>query len=359
MGRVEYIYAVSARGLHTISEAPDDPHSYLILRFLLQDPSPQTQPNLLSNPLKPSQTSPPNTPKMTQELDILILGAGWTGTFLIPLLHRQNLLFAATTSNGRPVAGHPTLKFHFDPLSPSLPDTLRALPRARTVLIVFPLKGPGASKALVEAYRATHGYDDASPPSAGPRFVQLGSTGIWKEDPVQRPWLDRGSPYDAVGDARAVAEDELRGLGGCVLNLAGLWGGERDPRHWVGRVAATKEAVRGKGSLHMVHGVDVARVVVALVEKGKGEGWERVGRGQRWMVTDGFVYDWWSLFAGWADSAGGEEPIDQAKWVFEIMREEGVRALPRSMEALGRCYDSRELWTMLGIAPLKGGLGLL
>jgi hypothetical protein len=30
---------------------------------------------------------------------------------------------------------------------------------------------------------------------------------------------------------RAIAEDELRDLGGCVLNLAGLYGGERDPKN--------------------------------------------------------------------------------------------------------------------------------
>jgi len=35
------------------------------------------------------------------------------------------------------------------------------------------------------------------------------------------------------------------------------------------------------------------------------------------------------------------------------MEEEGVRALPRSMEALGRCYDSREFWKTFGLVPLK------
>lgn len=214
----------------------------------------------------------------------------------------------------------------------------------------------------MEAYRTTHGHDN--------RFLQLGSTGIWTHDPSQAPWLDRSSPYDAA-NARAVAEDELRALGGCVVSLAGLWGGQRDPRHWVQRVAATKAAVGGKGSLHMVHGEDVARVIVGLMDRFNEEGgWDRVGKGQRWMVTDGFVYDWWSLFAGWADIATRKEdedghneverhgPSQQAKWVYELMREEGVRALPRGEQKLGRCYDSRELWTMLGIAPLKGGLGL-
>lgn len=299
-----------------------------------------------------------------QELDILILGAGWTATFLIPLLREKKLLFAATTSNGRDVAGSSTLKWTFDPAAPPPEQkaAFAALPRARHVLVTFPLKGEGQSKALVDAYAATHGHEGTGE-TAPFRFIQLGSTGIWQSDPAQRPWLDRKSPY-ASGDARAVAEDELLGLGGCVLNLAGLWGGPRDPRHWVDRVATTKEAVGGKTSLHLVHGVDVARVIVALVKKGDRGEWATIGRGQRWMVTDGFVYDWWSLFAGWAEGPKDEgaeidaEPAKQARWVYELMDEENVRALPRAMEVLGRCYDTRELWKTLGISPLKGGLGL-
>lgn len=300
---------------------------------------------------------------MEQALDILILGAGWTATFLIPVLRDRGISFAATTSDGRHVAGCPTLKWRFDPSAPD-PDQTKAfalLPRARHVLITFPLKGKGQSALLTKAYAETHGGEGKTF-----RFIQLGSTGIWQSDPRQVPWLDRRSPYKA-DDQRAVAEDELLGLGGCVLNLAGLWGGERDVKHWVDRVATTKEAVRAKTSLHMVHGVDVARVIAAVVqagstgpaEGGEGGGWDSVGKGQRWMVTDGFVYDWWSLFASWSSiGEDGSEPIKQAKWVYELMREDGVRALPRSMEALGRCYDSRDLWETLGITPLKAGLGL-
>ena len=38
--------------------------------------------------------------------------------------------------------------------------------------------------------------------------------------------MDANSPYDTKND-RAVAEDTFKDLGGCVLNLAGLYGGER------------------------------------------------------------------------------------------------------------------------------------
>ncbi|KAH6623389.1 hypothetical protein F5144DRAFT_360317 [Chaetomium tenue] len=321
-----------------------------------------------------------------EELALLILGAGWTATFLIPLLESRNISFAATTTTGHPVAGAPTLTFKFDPSAPEdqTRAAIAALPRARHVLITFPLTGTGPSKLLVETYTNTHRSAAADPNSSSPspstpRFIQLGSAGIWQPDspyqlqhpqPPQQsptpqpqaqpqpPWKTRHSPY-TTSDPRAIAEDELRALGGCVLCLAGLWGGTRTVRGWAGRVAPTKEAVRGKRSLHLVHGGDVARVVVRVVEGGGGGGegeggfWERVGRGQRWLVTDGFVYDWWALLAGWAEREDGGV-MEQAGWVFELMREEGVRALPRSMEVLGRCYDTREFWEAFGLVPLKG-----
>jgi hypothetical protein len=104
--------------------------------------------------------------------------------------------------------------------------------------------------------------------------------------------------------------------------------------------------------VHLVHGVDVARAIVAVVTD-----WS-LAKGQRWMLTDGLVYDWWTLFLGWAEGAdenedAAREPSKQAKWVTELMWEENVLALPRSMEALGRCYDSRDFWATFKIAPLK------
>jgi len=296
-----------------------------------------------------------------EELDLLILGAGWSATFLIPLLLKSHsITFAATTTTGHPVSGHPTIPFRFDPTSPDQ-SGISSLPRARTVLVTFPLNGIGPSRVLVENYRATH----SARGKTEFRFVQLGSTGIWqKGGPTLQgdgngPWVTRHSPYDE-GNSRAIAEDELRRLGGCVLELSGLWGGQRDPQTWVGRVAKTKEDVKEKKSLHLIHGMDVARAVIAIV-KADEKLWEKAGKGQRWMLTDGFVYDWWALFAGWAEPAGGEsgsegdevQPTDQAKWVAELMVEEDVRGLPRSMEALGRCYDSREFWSTFGLVPLK------
>lgn len=196
-------------------------------------------------------------------VSMLILGAGWTSTFLIPQLNLAGISYAATTTTGR----DGTLKFIFDPNSTS-PEPYKVLPTAQTILITFPLTGKGASALLHRLYSATH-------PSITSRFLQLGSSGIFSV-PEQTVWVTRHSAYDTA-NSRAVAEDELLGLGGCVLNLSGLWGAARQPRNWVERVAATKEQLCQKTSLHMIHGEDVARAIVAVsLNFTPGERWVRL-----------------------------------------------------------------------------------
>ncbi|KAM7207878.1 hypothetical protein V8F20_001672 [Naviculisporaceae sp. PSN 640] len=320
-----------------------------------------------------------------EELDILILGAGWTATFLIPLLTERKISFAATTTTGRTVADHPTIPFKFDPSDENIKSRIAALPRARTIVITFPLTGEGPSRLLAETYENTHLRSSSCSPSSNSlpandspkhfHFIQLGSTGVWQPSgPLatpspspesdsqpnkdKSPWITRHAPLSLPSAPRTVAETELLSLGGCVLHLAGLWDGEkRMPSHWIDRVASSKEALRSKGSLHMIHGIDVARAILA-VSQVDDEKWSEKCKGQRWMLTDGFVYDWWALLVGWADIKKEDrekgEPTKQAKWVYELMLEEGVRGLPRSMEQLKRCYDTREFWSTFDLVPLKG-----
>ncbi|RDW77409.1 hypothetical protein BP6252_05462 [Coleophoma cylindrospora] len=263
---------------------------------------------------------------------MLILGAGWTSTFLIPLLEEENISYTATSTTGR----EETVKFVFDPSSDDLAP-YKKLPSAETVLITFPLKGKGPSKHLHDLYNRTH-------PQASARFIQLGSTGIF-QIPNQTLWITRHSPYDKT-DPRAIAEDELLELGGCVLDLAGLWGGSRMPRTFIKRVVVTKEQLKTKKSLHLIHGKDVARSILALHHS--------FTPGQRWLLTDLFVYDWFALIMGWGDgSSEGDASGPHIDWVREVMDEEGIQALPRSMEALGRCYDSREFYTTFKFSPIQ------
>lgn len=282
-----------------------------------------------------------------QERDVLILGAGWTATFLIPLLKKQDYSFAATTTDGRKVADSETIKFKFDADADDAEKSIGHLPLAKNVLITFPLTSAKQVEFLVNTYSKTHKRqtDDI-------HFIQLGSTGIWQID-QKTLWVSRCSPYDTK-NARAIAEDELIKLGGTSLNLAGLWGGERKVQNFVDRIIKTKEDVKSRTSLHMIHGLDVSRAILAVIDQ-----WD-TAKGQRWMLTDGFVYDWYALLLGWADlskdGSAAEEPSKQAQWVLELMDEEQVWALPRSANTLGRCYYGREFWTTFELTPLKSRL---
>jgi hypothetical protein len=76
------------------------------------------------------------------------------------------------------------------------------------------------------------------------------------------------------------------------------------------------------------------------------------------MLTDLLVYDWYELILGFGaenDAESGDEKRlnEQIRWVGELMEEQNVRALPRSREELGRCYDTREFWTTFELMPAR------
>ena len=161
------------------------------------------------------------------------------------------------------------------------------------------------------------------------------------------------------------------------MNLSGLYGGPRDPRNWLTRIFKDKESVRKKGAVHLVHGQDVARAII-----GAHRNWNKV-KGQRWIITDLRVYDWWDLAMSWGGEAlgqlealettgnggskaneGDNEDVTKlrekgkiARWVGECMVEEGVKALPRDSETVGRRVDAREFWQTVGIWPSVSRVG--
>jgi nucleoside-diphosphate-sugar epimerase len=102
--------------------------------------------------------------------------------------------------------------------------------------------------------------------------------------------------------------------------------------------------VSPQGSLHLIHGEDVARSILATHQN-----FDKLA-GQRWCLTDLRTYDWWDLVSSWTPSAR-DVAGDPRVWVKELMNERGVRALPRPMEQLGRALDSREFWEEAGITP--------
>jgi hypothetical protein len=69
----------------------------------------------------------------------------------------------------------------------------------------------------------------------------------------------------------------------------------RQPKGWVPRFPS-KEAIRNKllnRQLHLVHGKDVARSILAVHNQFKP--------GERWIVTDNGCYDWIQLFLTWGN----------------------------------------------------------
>jgi hypothetical protein len=111
-----------------------------------------------------------------------------------------------------------------------------------------------------------------------------------------------------------------------------------------------------QGSLHMIHGLDLARAILAVHAQ-----FDKAA-GQRWILTDGRVYDWWDLASAWG--SGGEQSRGsadgphgpQSAWVQQFMQEQGLRALPRNVELLGRALDSREFWTTFELSPAMARL---
>ncbi len=266
------------------------------------------------------------------EVAFLVLGAGWLSQFLLPLLSSHKITNAATTTTGR----DGTIKFVFDPDSENS-EPYRQLPRAQTVLITFPIKGKASCKRLLDFYAQTH-------PSNSTNWILLGSTGVWQGG----GWFDHQSEITSRGE-RVEAEEQMLDMQGCVMNLAGLWGEpDRDGKKWDRAVPKTKEELGEKGTVHFINGRDVARGVIAVSEKFTSE---------RWLVSDGRVYDWWDLVWGEEDVERLDGRLGEGeryrRWLLELMEEKGFRALPR--EGLtGRKLDTRAFWKWIGIEPDGG-----
>lgn len=278
---------------------------------------------------------PQTTMTEQKEVDFLILGAGWTSLFLIPALKSEGISYAATSTTGH----DGTIPFRFDPASSDV-NQFQVLPIARTILITFPLKGKGPSKTLTKLYHDSH------PTAASkPHWIQLGSTGSYTND----GWSNHKSPVN-LKDDRTIAEEELLSLGhSTVLNLAGLYDDEiRRPQNWVDRVAPSKKEVKGKASLHLIHGKDVARGIIGVVKH-----WENV-EGQRWILTDLFSYDWWALLMAWGGTL--KDGSDVRSVVLDAMEETGTKALTRKTGEIGRALDARDFWKAIKTIPQEGGI---
>ncbi|PWN31673.1 uncharacterized protein FA14DRAFT_162608 [Meira miltonrushii] len=336
--------------------------------------------------------------KLTTELsqgpvDILALGSGWTWSFLGPAAGEAGLRTISTTRNG----GNGTIPFTFDPESDDK-TPFESLPDAKTVIVIFPLYSADAAKRLVNGYISTRSeaysmtpFSEKAVDTSRARFILLGSTGIYgqggptlqnapcnlssadqsadtlfnqtlKKGSHQSPWFDRNSKIDDVPRSRgenAFLEfnQNKDAVQTSVLCLSGLWGHGRSLRRYVGRIAPTRERLAKLGSVHFIHGHDLARALLAMHDQ-----WNKAA-GQRWILTNERVYDLWDLISQWGNAGeDGRDHIPQGLqpiWVQELINESRkskkestrIRALPRTPEQLGYALDSSDFWSTFGLFP--------
>lgn len=218
-----------------------------------------------------------------QPVSILLLGSGWSSKFLIPELRSNNISFARTRRSISQESGNDVdIKELF---SFSLDDSITVqecqhLPAAEMVVTIFPLKTNLVQK-MVSC------YEEAT--SCSPAWLALGSTGAW-----QKPGMSNSDSPVNTDNERAQAEEILLGMHTkqkeagrkvAVLNLAGLYGDERNPANFAKRAADTKEKLKGKTSLHLVHGKDVARAILGMYRSLHDKEHARKMWGKRWIVT--------------------------------------------------------------------------
>ncbi|CAE6523487.1 unnamed protein product [Rhizoctonia solani] len=273
----------------------------------------------------------------TNGVDILILGAGWLSHFLLPILHEFTLTHAATSRAG---------------LTPNtiqwtLGDGIGVLPKASTIVVMFPVDNWEVLKALVDGYRKRNGDG---------LWILVGSTRGWQvTDTKSDSVVTRHTPIPSNAPARSLVEERFLKAyptRSVVLNLVGLHGrppvsgdiphsAARLVPNFLKRIGSTKDALKQKSSVHFVHGSDAALAIVLVHQRARS----MVGR---WIVSDCLVRDWWAI----ALELGGPQ---EKQWVLEIMREERVEVLPRQ-KGLGRVVDGSDFWVATESAPRYVGL---
>lgn len=98
-------------------------------------------------------------------------------------------------------------------------------------------------------------------PRLAPRRVLLGSTSIYQRAfDCSAPVITEDTPLEDLHPRRAL-EQAFLDAGGHVVRLAGLYGGERNPVHWIrgGKVGYEKRQI------NLVHRDDVADALLALL----------------------------------------------------------------------------------------------
>ncbi|GJL54459.1 MAG: NAD(P)-dependent oxidoreductase [Nitrospirales bacterium] len=205
-----------------------------------------------------------------QSRPLVILGAGYTGTFLYPLAKTHGWRTYATSRN--PITHLPLVpendRIIFDLTAPK---TWGNIPKNAHVIWCFPALPQDAAVNFIEQH-----FEDRG------RLIMLGSTSAYGSG--QPSPVDEHAPLD-YSIPRVQSEEYLRETyGAVVLRLAGLYGPGRHVLDWMrkGKVNNTNKYV------NLIHIEDVAAICLAALERAKA--------GEVYNVSDGISRQWSKIF---------------------------------------------------------------
>ena len=224
---------------------------------------------------------------MSQQ-SLIVLGAGYTASFLLPLACERYAQVFATSRNPDAHLSHlqPDQRVRFDLTQP---DTWSLLPRKSDLLWCFPAMPLDLVQKFAEAASLSTR-----------RVVVLGSTSAYdvgSSTAYPPPWCDETAPID-LSKPRVQGEEYLRShYGARILRVVGIYGPHRNPIDWIrtGRVRPSRKYV------NLIHVEDLARVCLAACMRAKA--------GEIYNVADGTPRTWNEI----CDSAGIARPLESSQ----------------------------------------------
>jgi nucleoside-diphosphate-sugar epimerase len=217
------------------------------------------------------------TDSLRSDPSVLILGAGYTGQALIPLLEQSGYHPVATRRGSGSLRsrdeGTQTLRFDL-----SREESWDGIPECWGCAWLFPADPPDAADTFGGLLL-----------SRTDRLVVIGTTSSYhqtREDELltEEARLDRTL-------SRVEGEERLRARGANILRSAGIYGSGRNPLDWLRRGMIPA----GEKYLNLVHVLDLASTIITALESNV--------RGRQYIVTDGTPRQWKEI-AAWAMSRG-------------------------------------------------------
>jgi hypothetical protein len=241
---------------------------------------------------------------------IVILGSGYTGKFLAPILTTTSRPFLATSRSPQKKLTYlpESKRLHFDlaqqrmwPQIPVNADILWCFPAVPMELVREFAEAASLSTRRLVVMGSTSAYDVGNSADYPP------------------PWIDESAPIDLT-KPRVQGEEFLRKeWGAIVLRVAGIYGPGRNPIDWIktGRVSPSRKYV------NLIHVEDLATICLAALERGRP--------GEVYNVSDGQPRTWEEIYR-----QAGEPGAD-------------LRTVPAAHQASGKRISNAKLMTVLGI----------